>query len=271
MSKLHTFKIRLRYEGGEADKHLLEFYDGSTSFQGFAQALQIVTHAYLNGEVVSRATALKGATFYMRPLQQGSIILELVTVIEEYPAHVTLAAPVFYDFIKYVFSKAVGYTNVEAETPYVSKLSTDDEPFFDDLAEIIEGSLQRGHRPIEENIEKIILARPRSDIITFNQNTAEWVNTRSPDEVATNTTGHVTRFNSITGNGRIYIPSLGKIIPFRQSTDFSTLKKGYLTWSLHGSNLDQDKELSIIGRYIRSSSGEVKRVVIEDCNNISGT
>ena len=38
-----SFSLRLHFSGGDADAHMLDAYDGSTSLHGFAQALQIAT------------------------------------------------------------------------------------------------------------------------------------------------------------------------------------------------------------------------------------
>lgn len=267
MSKLHEFSLKLRYEGGDADQNHLELYDGATSFHGFAQALQIALHAYINKEVASRATALKGATLYLRAPRQGSVLFDIISVIEKYPATTAVSATIFYDFVKYAFSKAVGFIDVQPETPYVSKLSTSDEPFFDDLAVIMEGSLQRAHRAIDEGcVEQVTLERPRSELIRFDKKTSDWVNTRDENPKEEDLVGYVTRYNSITGNGRAYIQSLHRIVPFRPAQEFAEIKRGYLTWSLHGSTTSRAKLLDFSARKIESARGEAKRLVLVDCN-----
>lgn len=67
---LRTHKIKVKYEGGYADDHRLPLYDGTTSVLGVAQALQIAVHAYMTDEVVSRATALRGAKMFIKPAQK---------------------------------------------------------------------------------------------------------------------------------------------------------------------------------------------------------
>jgi hypothetical protein len=61
---LARYALKLRFSGTTVEKNGLDLYDGSSSFYGFAQALQIATHAYMTKEIVSRATALKGAQMY---------------------------------------------------------------------------------------------------------------------------------------------------------------------------------------------------------------
>ncbi|RWF01771.1 hypothetical protein [Mesorhizobium sp.] len=265
------FGLKLRFSGGQVEKRGLDLYDGATSFYGFAQALQIVVHAYVNKEVVSRATALRGAEVYFGAPRQGSVIIDIVAFIETYPATLALAAPIFYDFVKHSFSKAAGYLTSEPETPQVSKLSTDDEPFFDELAEALEGSLQRGHRSIDHGVPTISLERPRSSLVIFNKQTSEWVHTRDENPDVAKFTGNVTRYNSITGNGRAYIRQLGKIVPIRPSSAFPVGSKGLLTWSLHGNNVITDKELEFDARRIDSARGDVKRLILVDCRQAALT
>ena len=171
MSRVHEFGLKIRYIGEDPSEGRIDLYDGTVSLQGISQALQIATHAYLTNEVVSRATALKGATFYVKAPRPGSVVFDIIAILEKYPATVTIAAPVFYDFIKYSFSKACGYIKSVPETPYVSKLNTKDEPFFDALAETIEGPLQRAHRPIGQGVSGIKVERPRAELVTFNKDT----------------------------------------------------------------------------------------------------
>jgi hypothetical protein len=268
------FKLKLRYSGGEADEHRLEMYDATASFHGFAQALQISMHAYINNEVISRSTALKGGELYVEAPKSGSLLLSIIAVIEANPATsgvlAGMAAAPFYVFIKYTFSKASGYLEARPTTRYVTKLATEHEPFFDDLAEAMEGGLQRAHRPIDKGIPKVTLERPRAVLVKFDKETSAWVNTRDLTNDVFDMDGYVTRYNSMTGNGRAYIRKLKKIIPFRLSPEFPYNKRGYLTWSLHGGTVAQEKSLKFQLMKIESARGEVKRIILVDCNQIDG-
>lgn len=265
--------LRLRYQGGTADQSEMDLYDGSTSLQGFSQALQIATHAFLNGEIVSRATALKGAKMYLHPLRRGSVLVEIVAVIEQYPATSTLVGTftgqALYDFLKVVLSKASGILSTNPETAKVRSALERDEPFFDELAETLEGSLQRGHRVIGEGVNHVTLERPRAPLVTFNRDTKDWVTSRKESPRTEVVHGNVTRYNSVSRNGRAYIHELGRIVPFRPDGDFPSSKFGLLTWSLHGSNLDLQNRLAFEVKHIRSARGETKRLLLSDCSRAS--
>jgi len=268
---MQRFAMKLRFSGASVEQSGLDLYDGATSFYGFSQAIPIVVHAYMNNEVVSRGTALKGAKVYFGSPRRGSVIFDIITEIQRNPVSTeigvgsSVAAAVFYDFIKYSFSKACGYLKVKPETSVVEKMRAIDEPFFDELAETLEGSLQRGHRAIDHGVRQITLERPRSELIAFNHRTSEWVHTRDENPEVQIFNGNVTRYNSITGNGRAYIRELRRILPFRPSDAFPEEDKWFLTWSLHGDNVDTKKELVFQASRIDSARGDPKRIILFGC------
>lgn len=265
-----SFGLRLHFSGGDADQNMLDAYDGSTSLHGFAQALQIATNAYINGDVTNYATALKNAKVYMRPARQGSFITDFTTVITRKPKGVTVNAATFYDFITFAFNQAVGRTPSEPKTAYVDGLIGPDKPLFDDLAESMEGCLERAHRVISEGgVTKVSIQRPRGEqLAEFDQETSLWVTTRSTDVHPQTFTGNITRFNSVSPNGRAFIDQFSKIIPFKRGADFPDGHKGLLSWSLHGSNIDTTKKLEIQARQVLSSNGIVKRLIVSDCSRV---
>lgn len=264
MTDLNKFALKLRFSGKKVEQNGLDLYDGATSFHGFSQALQIAVHAYMTGEIVSRATALKGAEIYFGAPRRGSVLFDIITIIEQYPATSALAGAAFYDFIKMAFSKAAGYLDTTPETPAVQKLAVD-ETFFDQLAETLEGSLQRAHRAIDYGVEQVTLERPRSELVVFNKRTSQWVNTRDESPDVEEFTGNITRYNSISGNGRAFVRELNKVLPFRPGPNFPDNNRGLLTWSLHGNTVFGEKELRFWASKIESATGDPKRLILADC------
>ncbi|MDA9553628.1 MAG: hypothetical protein P8O77_03850 [Emcibacteraceae bacterium] len=103
---------------------------------------------------------------------------------------------------------------------------------------------------------------------SFDQDTQDWVNTRNEMPYEDIITGNVTRFNSITRNGRIYVDQLQKVVPFKLDVDFPIVTVGLLTWSLHGSNTDLPKKLELKARHVRSAHGLTKRILLAECKRI---
>jgi hypothetical protein len=265
---MQDFGLKIRFEEPKGSSRGIGFYDAATSLQGFAQALQIILRAYYSDEVVDRAMPLKRAALKMGSPRRGSVVVDLDVHFADAPVAAPSGPDVFYDFVRYSLAKATGQTKIEPLTSFVSRRADDQELIFDQLAEVIEGSLQRAHRSINNDVPKVALERPRSALIEFNKETSEWVNTREENPEVKRFTGNITRYNSKTGNARAYIKQLGKIIPIRQADSFSHSKRGLLTWSLHGDTISTNKELEFFGRQIESAREEPKRLILTDVNQI---
>lgn len=277
---LSRIPIRIEYRGGAADSHELPAYDGATSIDGITRAIHIATHAYMTGDSVSRATALKGASIVLRPARQGSFVFELVVLMEAYPATsaaaAALTAPVFYDFIKAAFRRASGILEAEPEHPHLRNLYARKQPpplkkppaDLDLLAEHLEGSLQAAHRPIGggDGVATMSIESPKKNLITFNCESKDWVTTQDMSEQIQTLEGNVTRYNALSRNGRAFIDSLERVVPFRPDGDFPASDLGQLTWSLHGSNIKARNKLDFRARKVTSASGKVKRLLLVDCN-----
>lgn len=279
MSILAEHRFKIRYEGGLADQNALPGYDGATSIDGITRAIHLATHAYMTGEVTARATALKGASVYIKPARQGSFIFDLVVLMETYPATSSLAAaigaPMFYDFVKTAFKRATGNLDAEPKNSTLQKLYQRKEPpplkknpvDLDELSEILEGSLQDAHRPIGDDgeIKTMSISTPRTELVVFDSETKDWVNTRDEAQVFEDVRGNVTRYNSLSRNARVFVDEFNRVVPMRPDGDFNIGSLPLLTWSLHGSNVGTRNKLDMRVRRVSSASGKVKRLLLSGC------
>lgn len=282
MEILDSHKIKIKYEGGLADDNSLPGYSGAASIDGITRAIHIVTHAYMTGEVVSRATALKGASIIIKPPQRGSFVFDLIVLMEKYPATTgsiaSIASAPFYDFLKVAFKWAVGEGDAEIENTHLKRLYDRKEPpklkrpmaDLDLLAETLEGSLYDAHRPIgdEGTIDTISIGSSRKNLIIFDSETKDWVSTQEEDSKIKNLSGSVTRYNSISKNGRIYIDQLNKVVAFRPKETFPHSQFRNLTWSLHGSTVGSINKINIEASFVKSASGKIKRILLSECKPI---
>lgn len=279
MTTLARHKIRIQYEGGLADENALPGYDGITSIDGIMRAVHIATHAYMTGQVVSRATAMRGASVIMKPARPGSFIFDLIVLIEANPATtsaaVALTAAPFYDFIKTVFKRATGSLDAEPETIHLKNLYERRDPpplqkppaDLDALAETLEGSLQSAHRPIGEDgdIRTISIGSSRQELVNFDIETKDWVCNQEEAVGLDIFRGNVTRYNALSRNGRAFVDRLERVVPIRPDGDFPSSDLHNLTWSLHGSNIGSPNKLDMRARTVTSASGKVKRLLLVDC------
>ena len=259
------FKVRLT--GKDADNHAVASYVGTKALHGFTRSVQIVSKAYLNNEAVSRATALHDGNLFITGGKPGSLIFDFRLDVTGKKPDVTLNRNVFFDFCSTIFHRATG-REFSPDTAYVKKL---DEDTSDDLIDLtvehVEEALKEAHTAIGTSVTGMAFERPRSGIQTyFDQETKQYIQSSILSEEARNLEGHVTRFNTVTGNGRAYINDLNRIIPFRLESDFLESKRGFITWSLHGSNVHRAKNLILDAQEITSAAGTVKRLAISDCN-----
>lgn len=279
MATMAEHRLKVKYEGGLADQNALPGYDGATSIDGITRAVHIALHAYMTGEITTRATALKNASILLKPARQGSFVFELILLIEAFPATSSLgaavAAPMVYDFIKTAFKRATGSLDAEPETKSLQKLYQRKEPpplkkapvDLDELAEVLEGSLQDAHRPIgaDGTVGSISIGSPRQELVVFDDNTKDWVNTRDEATGLEVVQGNITRYNALSRNARVFVDQFGRIVPIRPGADFSAGDLPFLTWSLHGSNIGTPNKLEMRVRRVSSASGKVKRLLLVDC------
>lgn len=280
MVTLARHKLRISYNGGMADQNSLPGYDGVTSIDGITRAVHIATHAYMTGEAVSRATALKRASIVLKPARQGSFIFELLVLIEANPATSSVAAALgaapFYDFLKTSFKRATGGLDAEPENAHLKQLYERKEPpplkvppvDLDVLAETLEGSLQDAHRPlgVDGAVGAILIGSARQNLVSFDHETKDWVTTQDEAVGIETFKGNVTRYNALSRNGRMFIDQLERVVPFRPDGDFPAADLAHLTWSLHGSNIGVPSKIDLNARRVTSASGKVKRLLLSDCS-----
>lgn len=264
-----TVPFKLRLTGQDADNHQVASYLGTRSLHGFSRSIQIATQAYLNEEAVSRATALHDANLYLTGAKPGSLTFDFRLDIFQKKSCVTLNRDTFYDFCGTVLSRAAGVP-YSPKTTYVRKIDEDHESDLIDLTiEQVEEPLKAAHAAIDRSVSGISFERPRvGSQVYFDHETKQYIESSITSDLDRRYKGHVTRFNSITGNGRAYINSLDRVVPFKLEDEFLESKRGFLTWSLHGSNIHRAKNLNLDALEITSAAGTVKRLALVDCNQV---
>ena len=249
-------KLKFHYENGAADSGRLEIYDAALALRGIARATSIATHAYLNGEVRTRAEAAIGAKIYIETPKRGSFVYEAVI----YTAGVVTSG-LFYDFIKYQFNESVGKI---FEPEELSKsLEKKIEPTMGELPAVLESPLEEIHRPIRQD-KKIVLAvtRPRGEVLAeFNKNTLEYLQpdiVPAPHEIS----GNVTKYNSLTGWGKFFDLIERRTVSFNISLESSERERSLVTWSLHENNMGRTGLLYLSANAVVTPTGSIKRYIV---------
>lgn len=260
-------RARISYHGGDADRGMLNIYDAGVSLHGLSRSLAITGHAFLNdGAVRRRAERAAGVSIYVLPSRHGSFE-QIISIVLENPAAagigVSVAAAAFWDFLKWSWSNTIGVL-FEPVTPHVLRLRERREPFIGEMTEALERPLELMHRPIAAEPEmQILVSRPRvGEVIRLNRESLDQVSSRTENDHPVEVQGNVTRYNVLTGYGRLYDRELEATIGFKVSEEVSGVEKECLTWSLHEYNRDQGGRLVFTVNRVVNARGEPKRYLV---------
>lgn len=264
-----SLQLKINYKKGSADEGLLNLYDAGVSIQGLARALAITTHALTNdGEVRKRASYAGGADIFISPSRKGSF-QEIITIVLSSEAAATLgpsvAAAALWDIVKWTWYKATD-RDYEPQTPKVRRLMDRKEPFIGEIEEALEVPLEKFHRPIQQNreMEISVLRNRTADKITFDSDTLDSVSLQYNDDLQTNLEGNVTRYNILSGFGRMYVDSLEQTVSFMLTNNVTANQKGYLTWSMDQAQRELGGKIVFDATQVLSAKGAVKRYEIEE-------
>ncbi|MEA3642896.1 MAG: hypothetical protein VBE63_23570 [Lamprobacter sp.] len=264
MTKI-SFKIS--YHNGTATDGQLDMYDAALSLQGFARALAITSHALLNdGEVRKKGNRLEGGRLYLHPPRHGSFETLVTFVITNKEAiGASIAAAAFYDILKWTWSSTLGLI-YQPQTPHVLRLRDRIDPFIGEIEEALEVPLELAHRPIRNDEEmEISIVRPRiGTIITLDSETLRNVSLTTDPEIDNTITGNVTRYNILSGFGRLYDDRQEKTISFVLHDDVTSAQKQMLTWSMHHAQGGNGGKLKLSVQRVLTGNGTVKRYLIRE-------
>lgn len=260
MTKI-TFAIK--YHHGDAKDGRLNMYDASVSFQGFAKALSITAHALLNdGEVRHKGNSIEGGELFINPSKKGSFEQVVTLIITNKEAiGASIAAAVFYDFIKWSWSKVLNLT-FEPETSHVRKLSERIEPLLGEIEEALEAPLEQAHRPIKKDEDVVISIKHQrvGDVLQLNSDTLNSVSLKMESEITKEIKGNVTRYNILSGYGRFYDDELDRTVSFKIEDNMQQDQRQLLTWSLHFAQENEGEgKLLFDAKRLNTAKGIIKR------------
>ncbi|SFO83741.1 hypothetical protein SAMN04488047_10175 [Tranquillimonas alkanivorans] len=233
-----SLKVELKYSGDQADQHLISLYDLSQALYGFERSLALTTHLVLNDEVITQATALRGAEILCFAPRAGSVSIvaaigllatgayKLTTLKADNPlGHLIHSA---YDFAVHKvtgqpldYDKSMRQLYEEGRYEKALGLKLPRESQFDSLAEKIEPPLTKMHRPIVRSqtagaaeifFSSELSAKPR--VINFNRDTYAKMKYRTRLDQIHPVEAKVAVFNPNTQNGRIFVSEHERTIPF---------------------------------------------------------
>lgn len=221
----------LSYVGALADNNVLDMYDASRALAGFQRSLALTTHLILNGEIITQAPALKGASIISSTPEPGSwkvtavVIAGMWTIAsaskDTVPGHLLFSA---YD---YVVRSTLGFpvnfdeTLMASHDKHLEQKKVTAEK-MDSLIEKTESSISDIHRPIvasksatsasmlgSDDYGKKQPIGPELSVLTY-----DYIATSKLEEGIFELDGIVSSFNLNTFKGRIFSLEDQRPIPF---------------------------------------------------------
>jgi len=248
---------------------MLDIYDASIALRGISRSLAIITHAFLHdGEVRHRADHVVGARIYVHPPMRGSYD-QLVSVLISQQSLVDLSVGVagaaFWDVAKWTYGKVIGRDD-QPTTPAGRRMAERIEPTMGELSDVLEQPVRDMHRPIQEDPEIAMdLIRPRvGQIVTFDSGTLDYISQVVADEDDILISGNVTRYNILSGYGRLYDDRLDQTVPFEVVRAMPRAKRVLLTQSLNEAQRANGGKVLLMVSATRDGVGDPVKYFVKD-------
>lgn len=257
--------VKAHYRGGDFDEGVSPLYDGVASLDGLSKFIHLNTHMLINDEVIKRATALKGAEIYRKPSRSGSFI-EVIGIVVICSAAGKIAYSQFgnqlYDLMRYTGSKITG-KDVEPTTPKIKSMTEKKKKNISRLCKVLEPSVKLMHRPIEENRDVTLnIERARSSILLFDDATCNVINEEYESDIEYDIQCNVTKMNTLSPNGRLFLDEANKTVPYRIMPSVSFAEKTCLSHSLNERQNMREGKILVDGRKTLDREGKVKALSI---------
>jgi hypothetical protein len=282
-------EFTLQFDGGEADRNRLDFYDAAQAFSAFQRTLALTTHLILNGEIITQAPSLKNATILVIPPIEGSwkavaFVTGSVLLSASMASRDSVLGHLFTSVYDYVISESLGF-HVDFEKSLIqqieeSKAISDSVPReldtgkIEALIEKTEPAIKELHRPISHSgtADTAVIGESNHGIIyrrtgpVLDRETFEYINVSRLSSHQKRRTGKISSYNSNTYKGRIYVEDEGRPIPFtlaetcRSVNDVAKIVRSLSSNALD--RFDERAEINFSALDYESKNGRLKGFLI---------
>lgn len=195
--------LELYYEGDESKFNELDFYYGTDSMGGAAEAVAIATHAIIHNEVVTQTPSVKGFGLNFKNSSPGSFRQKFEIEFTDALAVSALTAmgiPAFIETLTLVLGIPMGGTTKSERRKTVKWLNGMDD--LDKLLERLHRPLVRIHHPVSGQGYKVTLKKAQTKILTFNGLSHKYMteDIKAPEQKTISVA--VSRFNGRRCTGR---------------------------------------------------------------------
>jgi hypothetical protein len=230
---------------GETPFDELDFYYGAKAIEGASEIVALTAQTILTGELVKHVPSIEGIRASFRKSFVSSYGQRFVLNIygsEQVRVLEYLGEDGFFELFSHYVGLAIGNLNkIEKKVA----ISWHDKYIKDDveLIERLSQPLLRLHKPIENQGYKISINRRRTNVINFNKKSLEYITSETLDPQKIIIEAVITRFNSLTGTGRLLMDREAQSISFSPSMlwkKFPAKQRKLLSKNLDGNNASED-------------------------------
>lgn len=255
----------LKYEGLDADRHLLDALTGGESLAGFGHALTLVAHYAATEKVKFRAPYSRDVRFYFQKSREGSLEWMLHAASPDNIA-LGLGAGGLINLVSYVFARSIGQdSDLLDDVDGIEQRAGDLEA----LVEAVEPSLRKAHRAIGTTAKTITLFdnSSKKTSVFFDATSKEYLN----DDIDAGTSTQdvsIPAMNINSRYGRAYFSDLSRTVPFKVSLDATPRTITELSRALDDYANKNGVTVNIRFLRIKSSDERLKRIVIYDAKHL---
>ena len=274
--------IKLTFDGGLAENHVLDFYDAARALTGFQRSLALTAHLVLNGEIITQAPSLKNIEILTTTPAAGSweIVATIVGGIWAV-ANAGKETPIghmLFSVYNYVISNTLGFNVDYKESLYKRYQSSLAEKNItheklDSLMEKVESSISDIHRPIiaskSANSAKLFFINHKEKLQIgpeFSYLTYDYISRTIIVDQEIKHSGLVSSYNLNTYKGRIFLLDEGRPIPFELTDAAKTSPQINLIVSSLRSNAVERftaaGNVNLYGKRLETSTGRLKALLV---------
>ena len=252
----------------------LDFYYGSKALEGTSEIITVLTNAILNQEVVTKIPSIEGINASFRNNYEGSFGQKFILKIvgdEQQKAFRAMGENAFFDLVSFYLSRP-SMVPYEFTMNRSKKIADGMKELYIPLMKRLHIPLLKLHKPIEEQNYKVLLKRKRTELVEYNPKTLDNLEIETLDKERMVIQASVTRFNRLTGTGRVILEEDSESISFEPAINwrgFPDKQKKKLSRNLDANNqADEFTTLKLEVTIIRNYFGAIKklslhRVIIE--------
>ena len=285
-------QFTLSFQGNDSDNHQIDLYDAAQALVGFQRTLALTTSLMLNGELITRAPALKNAMIMSIPPQEGSWKVVATIMVGGYylltASQSTILGNLVYSAYDFVVKESLGFHPKLEESLVVqyeefqNKINSSkytpnlNQARLQSLTEKCQNSIRDMHRPI---YGKNTAMSAQIKYLSFN-NQPKLVGTELNIETYASLIGlkklndsetfegRVSSYDVNTQKGRIFLKELGRTIPFELERNALTVNQRELlieslkSYQKVGSNANNFGFVKLVGYRFTNMQDDVKKLYI---------